>query len=341
MLSKLGLIPEQASSLAGRVDALYLFLIGVTVFFTALIAVLVIGFAVRFRRARQGKAEQIHGNTALEIAWTGIPFAIAMVIFVWSAQIYLTIAHPPADALEIFVVGKQWMWKLQHMEGRREINELHVPAGRPIKLTMTSEDVIHSFYVPAFRVKQDVLPGRYTTLWFEATKPGTYHLFCTEYCGTEHSLMIGQVVVLEPHEYADWLVGKGPGAAAQATGAAPAAGEAGPSMAELGKAAFERAACMTCHSVKPEEDAMKVVGPPLHGIYGHTAKLLTGEEVVVDDAYIRKSILEPFAQVVTGYPPAMPPYAGRVTEEEILQIIAYIKSLGAPASESAAAQPAH
>jgi len=340
MLSKLGLIPEQASTLAGRVDALYLFLIGVTVFFSVLIAALVLGFAIRFRRARQGKAVQIHGNTALEILWTGIPFAIAMVIFVWSAQIYMTIARPPDDAMEIFVVGKQWMWKLQHMEGRREINELHVPAGRAIKLTMTSEDVIHSFYVPAFRVKQDVVPGRYTTLWFEATKPGSYHLFCTEYCGTEHSRMIGRVVVLEPHEYADWLAGKGQGAAAPAEGGAAAVGAAAPSMADLGKAAFERAACMTCHSVKAEEDAMKVVGPPLHGVYGHSVKLMTGEEVVVDDAYIRKSILEPFSQVVAGYAPAMPPYAGRVSEEEILQLIAYIKSLGAPAAASAAAQPA-
>jgi cytochrome c oxidase subunit 2 len=340
MLTKLGLIPEQASTLAGRVDALYFFLIGVTVFFSVLIAVLVLGFAVRYRRSRQAKAVQIHGNLALELLWTGIPFAIAMAIFVWSAQIYMTIVRPPDDALEIFVVGKQWMWKLQHMEGRREINELHVPAGRPVKLTMTSEDVIHSFYVPAFRVKQDVLPGRYTTLWFEATKPGSYHLFCTEYCGTEHSRMIGRVVVLEPHDYADWLTGKGPAGAAVAAGAATAAGGAGPSMADLGKAAFERAACQTCHSVAPAEDAIKVVGPPLHGIFGHSVKLLTGEEVVVDDAYLRSSILEPMSQVVAGYPPAMPPYAGRVSEEEILQIIAYIKSLGAPAAASAAAQPA-
>ncbi len=340
MLTKLGLIPEQASTLAGRVDTLYFFLVAVTVFFSVLIAALVLGFAVRYRRARQKKAEQVHGNLALELVWTAIPFAIAMTIFAWSAQIYMSIVRPPDDALQIFVVGKQWMWKIQHMEGRREINELHVPAGRPVKLTMTSEDVIHSFYVPAFRVKQDVLPGRYTTLWFEATKPGDYHLFCTEYCGTEHSRMIGRVVVLEPHEYADWLIGKGPAGAAPAPAAAPPGG-GGPSMADLGKAAFEKAACQTCHSVRPEEDAIKVVGPRLHGIVGHTVKLMTGEEVTVDDAYIRKSILEPLAEVVAGYAPAMPPYAGRITEEEILQIIAYIKSLGAPAAASADAQPAH
>jgi cytochrome c oxidase subunit 2 len=330
MLSKLGLSPEQASTMAGRVDALYVFLIGVTVFFSVLIAGLAIGFAIRYRRKRHPKATQIEGNLTLEVLWTAIPFAIAMMIFAWSAQIYLAISRPPDDALEIFVVGKQWMWKIQHMEGRREINELHVPAGRPIKLTMTSEDVIHSFFVPAFRVKQDVLPGRYTTLWFEPTKPGSYHLFCTEYCGTEHSRMIGRVVVLEPHDYQQWLTGIAPGAAAAAP-AATGGAAAGPSLADLGKSVFERSGCAPCHAVSAEEAAFKILGPALHGIYGKSVKLQSGEELTIDEAYLRKSILEPMAQIVDGYQPIMPPYSGRLSEEEILQLIAYIKALDAPA----------
>jgi cytochrome c oxidase subunit 2 len=326
VLTRLGLIPEQASTMAGRVDALYFFLIGVTVFFGTLIAVLSIGFAVRYRRSRHGTAKQIHGSLPLEILWTAIPFAIAMSIFVWSAQIFLAIARPPDDALEIFVVGKQWMWKIQHMEGRREINELHVPADQPVKLTMTSEDVIHSFYVPAFRVKQDVIPGRYTTLWFEATKPGEYHLFCAEYCGTEHSRMIGRVVVLEPHDYQRWLSGEG--AAAAAVPGAPGAAASGPSLADLGKAVFERTGCQTCHGVNDEEAAVKVIGPALHGIYGKPVKLADGTEVVVDDAYLRRSLLEPVKEIVAGYQPIMPPYAGRLSEEELLQLIAYFKAIG-------------
>ena len=334
MLSKLGLMPEQASTIATEVDALYYALIALTIFFSVLIASLVLGFAIRYRRGRSRKPEEtegnivVEGNLALELLWTGIPFVIAMGIFFWGAKIYLAMARPPDDALEIFVVGKQWMWKLQHMEGRREINELHVPVGRPVKLTMTSEDVIHSFYVPAFRVKQDVLPGRYTTLWFEATKPGSYHLFCTEYCGTEHSRMIGRVVALEPHDYQEWLTAKTPVAVAATDGDAGAA--APTSMAEQGKAAFERTGCAVCHAVTQAEAATKSVGPPLLGLAGKKVKLQSGRETLVDEAYIRRSITEPMADIVQGYQPLMPTYAGRVSEEEILQMIAYIESLGEP-----------
>ncbi len=329
MLSKLGFMPAQASTIAGEVDALYYALLAITAFFSLLIASLVLGFSVRYRRSRQRKPEEtqgnvvVEGNLTLELLWTGIAFVIAM-------------ARPPDDAIEIFVVGKQWMWKLQHMEGRREINELHVPVGQPVKLTMTSEDVIHSFYVPAFRVKQDVLPGRYTTLWFEATKPGSYHLFCAEYCGTEHSRMIGRVVAMEPHDYQEWLTGNTPVAVTAAIGGA-SAGVAGAeaattSMAALGKAVFERTGCAVCHAVTQEESAKKMIGPSLVGLAGTKVKLQTGAEILVDDAYLRRSITEPVAEVVHGYQPMMPTYAGRVSEEEILQMIAYIESLSPEAS---------
>jgi cytochrome c oxidase subunit 2 len=315
--------------MAGEVDALYLTLIGITTFFSLLIGLLVLGFAVRYRRQRQKKAVQIEGNLALELLWSGIPFVIAMGIFMWGAKVYLALAKPPDDALEIFVVGKQWMWKLQHMEGRREINELHVPTGRPVKLTMTSEDVIHSFYVPAFRVKQDVLPGRYTTLWFEATKPGSYHLFCTEYCGTEHSRMIGHVVAMEPHDYQQWLEGNAVTVASAGAATAVDAGAGGvASMADLGKAAFERTGCAACHAVTPDAAASKMIGPPLIGLVGTSVKLASGADVKVDEAYLRRSIVEPMGELVQGYQPVMPTYAGRLSEEEVLQLIAYIKSLG-------------
>jgi cytochrome c oxidase subunit 2 len=330
MLRKLGLMPQQASSIAGEVDALYLFLIALTAFFSLLIGGLVIGFAVRYRRGRNRKATQIEGSLVLELLWTGIPFVIAMGIFLWGAKIYLAIARPPDDALEIFVVGKQWMWKLQHMEGRREINELHVPVGQPVKLTMTSEDVIHSFYVPAFRVKQDVLPGRYTTLWFEATQPGSYHLFCAEYCGTEHSRMIGRVVAMEPHDYQEWLTGAATTATAAATGGG--AGAAPATMTDLGKAAFERTGCAACHAVNSAEAAAKMIGPPLVGLAGKRVKLQSGVEVAVDEAYLRNSITDPMSEIVEGFQPVMPAYAGRLSEEELLQIIAYIQSLEPEAS---------
>ena len=198
MLERLGLMPPQASTVAGQVDLLYAFLVLVSAFFSILIAGTVIGLSVKYRR-RGGefvRTPHIHGSTALEIAWSIIPFGITMIMFFWGAHLFVTLKRPPDNALQVNVVGKQWMWKVQHLEGRREINELHVPVGRPVKVTLTSEDVIHSFYVPAFRIKQDAVPGRYNTTWFEATKPGRYHLFCAEYCGTMHSGMIGWVVVM-------------------------------------------------------------------------------------------------------------------------------------------------
>ncbi|MGH9580252.1 MAG: cytochrome c oxidase subunit II, partial [Terriglobales bacterium] len=201
----LPLFPEQASTMASRVDALYFYLLSVSAFFILLIAALVTYFAVRYRRSRHPVAQPIEGSLKLELTWTIIPLILALSIFTWGASIFFSMNRPPRGAMEIYAVGKQWMWKFQHTGGQREINQLHVPLGRDVRLTMISQDVIHGFYVPAFRVKQDVLPGRYLTVWFHATKPGTYHLFCAEYCGPNHSGMIGSVVVLEPAQFQMWL----------------------------------------------------------------------------------------------------------------------------------------
>jgi cytochrome c oxidase subunit 2 len=303
----LRLIPEQASTVAGRVDALFLFLVAVTVFFTGLIFLLVVVFALKYRRRSDDeRPKAIHGSLVLEAFWTVVPLGIALAIFVWGTYLYYVISRPPAAAMEVYVVGKQWMWKLQHPTGQREINELHVPVNRPVRLTMTSEDVIHSFYVPAFRIKADVVPGKYTSTWFEATKTGEYHLFCAEYCGTSHAVMGGRIVVMEPAEYERWLTG---GASAESL---PAAGEA----------LFARLACNTCH--KSDGSGR---GPSLVGKFGKTEKLASGETVAVDESYVRESILNPQAKITTGYPPIMPTFKGLVTEDQLLQLIAYIKSL--------------
>src|SRR6202050_748427 len=245
MFDNLPLWPARASAGAGNVDALYIFLILLSGFMSIAIFTMIIVFALRYRRQQGRVAEQIEGSTALEITWSVVPLGIFMVIFVWGAFIFFQERTPPRDATEIYVVAKQWMWKLEHVEGQREINELHVPVGRDVKMIMTSQDVIHSFYIPAFRLKQDVLPGRYTTLWFRATKPGTYHLFCAEYCGTQHSGMIGDIVVMEPEDYAQWMAG-GPALPLQDTG----------------RALFAQLGCATCH----RSDAQGR-GPSLVGVY--------------------------------------------------------------------------
>jgi cytochrome c oxidase subunit 2 len=225
---------------------------------------------------------------------------------VWGAVVFFHAQRPPKGAIEIYAVGKQWMWKFQHMDGQREINELHVPIGQPVKLTMISQDVIHSFFVPAFRVKQDVLPGRYTTVWFQATKTGKYHLFCAEYCGTQHSGMIGSVVVMEPAQYQAWLAGGG--------------GEG--SLAQSGEKLFQDLACNTCH--RSDSGAR---GPDLAGVFGSQVTLQGGQKLAADEAYIRESILNPQAKLVMGFQPIMPTFQGQVSEEGLMQLVAYIKTL--------------
>ena len=293
--------------MAFRVDALYFFLLAVAVFFSLLIAGLIVFYAVKYRRRSPGSVgASIHGGMLLEIAWSVIPLLITMVIFVWGASVFFAMSHPPDETLNIYVVGKQWMWKFQHLDGQREINELHVPVGRAVKLIMTSEDVIHDVFVPAFRIKADVLPGRYTHIWFQATKPGRYHLFCAEYCGTRHSGMIGEVVVMEPSEYQTWLSGGAPEG----------------SLASAGEKLFQDLACVTCHRADAQGR-----GPMLQGLFGKTVQLLNGETVVADEAYVRESILRPSAKITAGYQPIMPTFQGLISEEQLLELIEYVKSL--------------
>jgi cytochrome c oxidase subunit 2 len=293
--------------MASRVDALYFFLVAIAVFFSLLIAGLIVYYAVKYhRRSPDAVGERIHGGMALEVTWLVVPLLITMVIFVWGASVYFAMARPPEETLNIYVVGKQWMWKFQHLDGQREINELHVPVGRPVRLITTSEDVIHDFFVPAFRVKADVLPGRYVSIWFQPTKPGRYHLFCAEYCGTRHSGMIGEVVVMEPNEYETWLSG----------------GAAEGSLASTGAKLFQDLACNTCHRADAQGR-----GPVLEGLFGKTVQLQSGERVTVDEAYVRESILMPSAKITAGFQPIMPTFQGLVTEEQLLALIEYVKSL--------------
>ncbi len=300
--------PEQASTIARNVDYLYFFLTAVTLFFTAVIFGTIFYFMIKYRRrSPDERPKAIEGSLPLEVLWTAIPTLIVAVIFVWGSTLYFRNSEPPKGAMEIFVTGKQWMWKVEHPEGQREINELHVPLGRPVKLTMTSEDVIHDFFVPAFRVKKDVLPGRYTSLWFEPTKVGTFHLFCAQYCGAFHAGMIGSVIVVEPDEYERWLAG----------------GAQGESMEAAGLKLFQENGCVTCHLADGTGPA-----PSLLGVYGQPVHLSTGETVTADDAYIRESILLPKAKIVLGYKPIMPSFQGQLTEEQINSLIAYIRLLG-------------
>ena len=297
--------------MAVRVDELYFFLLALAVFFSVLIAGLIVYFAVRFHRKDPGSVgARIHGGMTLEVTWTVVPLLITMVIFVWGSSVYFAMAHPPDETLNIYVVGKQWMWKFQHLDGQREINELHVPVGRAVKLIATSEDVIHDFFVPAFRVKADVIPGRYVTIWFHATKPGRYRLFCAEYCGTRHSGMIGEVVAMDPSEYQAWLSG----------------GTAEGSLASAGAKLFQDLACNTCHRADAQGR-----GPVLDGLFGKTVRLQSGETVTVDEAYVRESILHPTAQVASGFQPIMPTFQGIVSEEQLLELVEYVKTLKAPA----------
>lgn len=304
------LFPDQASSFAFHVDALYFGILALCVFFALIVVILVVIFAIKYQRKSDDEVpRQIAGHLGLEIFWTAIPAVLALGVFVWATVLYFHLITPPPNAMEIYVVGKQWMWKLQHPEGKKEINELHVPLGESVRLTMTAEDVLHSFYIPAFRVKKDVVPGRYTNLWFKATQVGSYHLFCAEFCGTEHSRMIGTVHVLEPQDYEAWLTG----------------GTANEPMEVAGERLFEQYACHTCHKMDGTGR-----GPSLTGLFGKTVALEGGGTALVDEAYIRESILNPSAKIMAGYKPIMPTFKGQISEEGIIQIIAYIKSLKAP-----------
>ena len=315
------LFPEAASAMARQVDYLYAYLSVVTIVMTGLIFLVVFIFAIKYRRKSEDERPRpIHGSLVLEITWSIIPFIVMLSFFWWGAQIFFANATPPANAMDVYVVGKQWMWKIQYPEGTREINELHVPVGRPVKLTLASEDVIHSFFIPAFRIKHDVVPGRYDTMWFTATKPGRYHIFCAEYCGTEHSGMIGWVTVMNDSDYENWV----------------AAGGTEGSMAQQGEKLFDQYGCSTCH--QPDG---KGRGPSLAGVYGSRIQLADGRSIQADDSFIRESILNPNAKVVAGYrSDIMPTFQGQITEEQLLQLIVYIKSLANPGAPVASAIPA-
>lgn len=301
--------PISASTMSSQVDALYIFLITITGTVTALICIVVVVFIFRYRHSKHPVAEQVTGSIPLELTWSLVSLGIFMIFFMWGASIYVAEATPPKDSLQIYIVAKQWMWKAQHENGEREINALHVPVNRDVRLTMISQDVIHSFWVPEFRIKADVLPGRYTTLWFRANRTGTYHLFCAEYCGTLHSGMLGKVFVLDDTTYQEWVSG---------------GGEMG-SFAATGQKLFQQLGCANCHRFDTQGR-----GPNLVGVYGKPVLLSNGQSVIANDAYIREHILNPGSKVVAGFKPIMPSFQGIVTEDQTLSLVAYIKSMATP-----------
>jgi cytochrome c oxidase subunit 2 len=309
------LFPEQGSDIARSVDHLMLFALGGLVVFSTLIAVLVLVFMVKYRRRNEGEiGEDVYETNpksrALELIWSVIPLGLLLVLFGWGTKVFFDQNRPPAGAAQYWVTGRQWMWKIQHPNGRREINELHVPLGQAVQLRMISEDVIHDFFVPAFRIHVDVLPSRYTTYWFKATKTGEFHLFCGQYCGVEHSRMVGKIVVMEPRAYEAWLAGEPAG------GALPAVAS--------GEQLFVAKACNTCH--RPDSAAR---APILNGLFGTQVTLQDGTKVTANEDYVRESILNPAAKIVQGYQPVMPTFKGQVTEEELIQLVNYVKTLKA------------
>ena len=307
--------PPQASNFASELDGIFYGLVALTVLFTVLVGVAVLAFAMRYREgSKVDRSRPVHEHLPLELTWSIIPLLMGLVMFFLGARLFVKMRSPPDNASEIFVVGKQWMWHIQHSNGVRENNMLHVPVGVPIKLTMISQDVIHAFYIPAFRVQYHVIPGRYTMEWFTATKSGEYHLFCGMFCGTQHSEMVGTVVVMEQKDYAEWLANGGNTVIPM-------------SMEQAGAKSFAVRGCANCHTGSDNEHA-----PTLYGISGKLRPIQGGSPVLADDAYLRESVLNPYNRLTAGYTQTMPAYAGQISEEEVMGLIAYIKSLGgAPA----------
>jgi cytochrome c oxidase subunit 2 len=314
MLAAIPLWPPTASEHAAQIDALIWAFTGFIALLTAPVFVLITAFAIKYRHGKE--ADRTHassGSVLIETSWAAIPFVLALGFFGYSTWLFFQVTEAPADALVIDVVAKQWMWKFEHPGGQREIDELHVPAGRPVKLVMISQDVIHSLYLPALRIKQDVLPGRYTTLWFNADRPGGYPLRCAEFCGFDHSVMGGRFVVLSPGDYAAWLQRSGTDG----------------DLASQGAAMFRSFGCSGCHGPASSRRA-----PPLEGVFGQPVALDDGQVVLADEQYVRDSILYPGRQVAAGYKPIMPTFAGQVSEEQLLRLTAYVKSLAWPAQET-------
>ncbi|HHL72367.1 MAG TPA: cytochrome c oxidase subunit II [Bacteroidetes bacterium] len=304
-------LPEAASTVAGEVDALFYFIFYASLFFFVLVTSAMVYFAIRYRkRGKRVLTSSISHNTALEVTWTVIPTILVFVIFIWGFKDFLNLHVVPRGATEIKVTGQKWFWSFDYPEGLSVVNELTVPVNKPIKLLMASKDVIHSFYVPSFRVKMDVVPNRYSIIWFEATQTGEYNLFCTEFCGKGHSEMIGKVNVVTEEEYEDWLL----------ENADPSEGL---TMEEFGAKLYKSKACVTCHTI----DGTASQGPSFLGIYGKNEQLTDGSSVLVDENYLRESFLNPAAKIVKGYQPVMPPYQGLLNDKEVDALIAYIKSL--------------
>jgi cytochrome c oxidase subunit 2 len=325
-MRNLPLMPEQASKFAEDLDPLYWVLVLLTVAFTGIVLALLLYFAIKYRRgSKADRSRPVNEHHLLEFTWSFIPLVLGLGVFVWGAKLFANVFGPaPPNSLEVFVIGKQWMWHLQHSNGVRENNELHIPVGRPIKLTMVSQDVIHDFFVPAFRIHMDVVPGRYTTTWFEPTKVGKWRIFCAQYCGTKHSQMTGWVYTMDPVDYAKWLANGG-----NTIGPAPR------TMESVGQEIYEQHACGQCH----DADGMQR-GPSLLGLYGSQVRLKGGKTVIADDKYLRESILNPSEDVAEQYQQVMPSYKGQLTEEQVLQLIAYIKSKSGRASQSGENIPA-
>src|SRR6266702_4633627 len=300
------LFPSEASTIAPYTDALYFFLLTITAVGMVLVGTLILTFSIRYRKEKHPVAVQVEGSTLLEATWTIIPLALFLVVFVWGALLYFRIYNPPINSMNISVVGKQWMWKAEHPGGQHEINALHVPTGRPIQLTIISQDVFHSFSIPAFRVKREAIPGRYTSVWFEATQVGTFHLFCTQYCGTNHSAMIGDIVVLTPDDYKKWLESS----------------TSGMSLAQNGERLFATLSCNACHNGRPDSR-----GPSLANVFGSRLALTNGSAVTADEAFIRQAILNPSEHVTQGYSPIMPTYQGQISEDGVIALVEYIKNL--------------
>src|SRR5271170_4401158 len=305
-MTNFALFPPEASKIAPQMDALYFFMVLVSLVGLTLVILLVAGFSILYSKKRHPQAVQIEGSTLLEATWTIIPLGLFLIMFVWGALLYFRIYDPPTNAMNIYIVGKQWMWKAEHPGGQHEIDSLHIPINRQVQLTMISMDVFHSFSIPAFRVKREVIPGRYSTVWFEATATGTYHLFCTQYCGTDHSAMIGEIVAMTPDDYQKWASGSTSGA----------------SLAQNGERLFASLGCNSCHS--GEASAR---GPNLAQVYGSRIQLSDGSYVTANDAFLRESILNPSTHVTAGYAPIMPTYQGQVSEEGLIDLVEYIKKL--------------
>lgn len=302
--------PEQSSTIASEVDALYYFIFYLSIFFFVLVTGGSFYFAWKYKK--KGKDTFTQGlahNTSLEIFWTVVPTILVFVVFVWGFKTYLKMQVPPSNAIEIKVTGQKWFWTFAYPQGVVTTNELVVPVNKPVNLLMSSKDVIHSFYIPNFRLKNDVLPNRYSALWFEATQEGEFNLFCAEYCGTSHSDMIGKIKVLSEADYELWL--------------ASSSGTSDLPPDKWGEELYTSKACFTCHTI----DGNAGVGPTFKGIFGRQEKMTDGSTVTVDENYIRKSILEPQAQVVEGFQPVMPTYQGVLKDAEIDALIAYLKTL--------------